>query len=218
MSENERSKSMAEVIRDQLREDIRNGVLPAGSILRQDALAARFSVSRLPVREALRQLESEGLISNEPRKGAEVIGMSVAQVCDLMEVLVALEARAARLAVPNMSERDLALLEEILQAYDAAQTDAAWALEDRRFHAALMAASNNEPLHRMAISVAMKIEPYLHSKLGVAKSRNRSRKDHRAILDACRAGDGEAVAKLVENHVLEAKKNYLASKRVDIAR
>ncbi|WP_322067018.1 GntR family transcriptional regulator [Burkholderia ubonensis] len=213
MSEVQREKSMAETIRDQLREEILDGSLAVGSVMRQDALAARFSVSRLPIREALRQLESEGLVTSELRRGSVVTAMTIDQVCDLMEVLLALESHAVRLAVPNMVEGDFVLMQEVLDEYDKATTAPDWARLDRRFHAAIMAASGNESLHQMAISVAHKIERYLHSRLTMTESRERSRDDHHAILAACRAGNVDAAVALISEHIRDSKKNYIASTR-----
>ncbi len=108
-----------ELVRDGVREAIFSGLLPEGTQLRQDQLAEQYGTSRIPVREALRQLESEGLVRIEPNKGAVVTSLSVGDVLEMLDIRIALECHALRLAVPNMVEEDFAYAESILETYNA---------------------------------------------------------------------------------------------------
>ena len=84
-------KALHQSIRDQLRYEILSGALSVGQPLKQDALATRFNASRIPVREALRQLEAEGLVVHHLNRGAVVAGMSLEQICEMLTVHATIE-------------------------------------------------------------------------------------------------------------------------------
>ena len=86
-----------------LKDDILNGVLPPGLQIRQEAVAEQFGVSRVPVREALRQLESEGLLTSELHRGAFVSNRSLDEVEEMLDIRQALELCALKLALPNLT-------------------------------------------------------------------------------------------------------------------
>ena len=106
-AEQEARVSAPNTVREGLRRAILAGEFAPGSQLRQDELAQRFGTSRIPVREALRQLEAEGLVSILPNRGATVSSLSLDEVLELMEIRIALECRALRMAIPNMVDTDL---------------------------------------------------------------------------------------------------------------
>ena len=127
------------MIRDGVRRAILDGVYASGVQLRQDELAERFGTSRIPVREALRQLEAEGLVTIEANKGATVTVLSLPEVLELFEIRAALECRALRLAIPNMIDGDFEAAEAILQDYGALEDPGAWGDINWRFHSLLYA-------------------------------------------------------------------------------
>lgn len=213
MNGKKEAKALHQDIRDQLREDILSGTLPAGTPLRQDALAERFNASRIPVREALRQLEAEGLIAHQLNRGAVVAGMSVEDICELLDIRVALECHAARQAVPNMVERDFQAMESILAAYSEAQTIPEWAEFNRRFHLALSAPANNTRLVRLIEEFCLNTDRYTHTAMSRATGKDKPQEDHFRIVEAARAGDAERVAALLEVHILDTKKELMASAR-----
>src|SRR6266852_9187131 len=90
-----------------LREKILSGEIGDGEQLRQDALAAEYGVSRIPLREALRQLEAEGLVSFYPHRGAVVSTLSLAEIEELFEIRALIEPDMLRRAIPKLSEEDL---------------------------------------------------------------------------------------------------------------
>ncbi|MDZ7863253.1 GntR family transcriptional regulator [Acidovorax sp.] len=152
--------ALHQVIRDALRHDILSGKLAAGHQLRQDALATQFNASRIPVREALRQLESEGLVVHHLSQGAVVAGMNVQQICELLDIRVALECHAAKLAVPNMVERDFEAMERILDDYSQSEVVSDWAEYNRQFHLALSAPANNMRLKRLFEEYCLNTDRY----------------------------------------------------------
>src|SRR5689334_18278168 len=111
--------STPETVREALRVAISSGDLAPGFQLRQDELAERFGTSRIPVREALRQLEAEGFVTILPNRGAVVADLSVDEVIELLEIRIALECHALRLAIPAMGEMDLDETKKVLRSYDA---------------------------------------------------------------------------------------------------
>jgi DNA-binding GntR family transcriptional regulator len=110
------------MVADGLREGILSGVLGGGRPLRQIEIAEEFGVSSVPVREALRQLEGEGLVVFYPRRGAVVSELSRDEVLEICEMREALELLALRKAFPNTTDGDLRRAGEVLDRADA-QTD-----------------------------------------------------------------------------------------------
>jgi len=215
MSSIAEAKALHQTIRDQLREDILGGRLAAGTQLRQDALAERFSASRIPVREALRQLEAEGLVKHQLNRGAVVAGMSTEQICELLDIRIALECHAAKLAVPNMVESDFEAMERILEAYSASDSLAEWAEHNRRFHLALSAPANNRKLRRLIEEFCLNTDRYTHVAMSEATGKDKPQADHYALLAACRARDVTRVVALLEEHILETKRGLLAMARAN---
>ncbi|MGL5734311.1 MAG: GntR family transcriptional regulator, partial [Beijerinckiaceae bacterium] len=117
-----RARTLAGAIADQLRRDILAGTYPPASQLRQDAVANAFNVSRIPVREALLQLEAEGLVRIEPHKGAVVTPLSWEEVEDVFALRALLEPRLLSASLPNLRADDLDEMDRIQDAFAAAVT------------------------------------------------------------------------------------------------
>ncbi|MBB6564050.1 DNA-binding GntR family transcriptional regulator [Acidovorax soli] len=206
-------RALHQVIRDALRNDILSGKLPAGHQLRQDALATQFNASRIPVREALRQLESEGLVVHHLNRGAMVAGMNVQQICELLDIRVALECHAARLAVPNMVERDFETMERILDEYSRSDVVSDWAEYNRQFHLALSAPANNMRLKRLIEEYCLNTDRYTHLAMSTATGKDKPQSDHYQLVAACRARDVTKVVTLLEEHIDNTRKELLATAR-----
>lgn len=206
-------QALHQTIREALRQDILGGVLQAGYELRQDALAERFNASRIPVREALRQLESEGLVVRQVNRRVVVAGMSVSQICELLDIRVALECHAARLAVPNMVQRDFDAMEKILADYAASSDLTEWAEYNRQFHLALSAPANNARLRQLIEEFCLNTDRYTHIAMSEATGQERPMQDHYALLAACRKRDVEQVVELLREHIDHTRKELLASER-----
>ena len=113
-------RTVVELTAEALRERILRGDYPEGTPLRQDALAAELGVSRIPVREALRQLEVEGLVTFSPHVGAIVSTLSLADITELFELRALLEAELLKRALPNLTPEIMDRADAVLDAYDAA--------------------------------------------------------------------------------------------------
>ncbi|AJC22208.1 GntR family transcriptional regulator [Pandoraea pulmonicola] len=204
-----------QAIRDTLRDEILSGVLPGGYQLRQEALAERFHASRVPVREALRQLEAEGLVTHHLNRGATVASMNLEQLCELLDIRVALECHAAKLAVPNMAERDFQVMERILADYSASEVVSEWAEYNRRFHLALSAPANNRRLRMLIEEYCLNTDRYSHLAMSQATGKEQPQHDHYDILAACRRRDVAGVVSLLETHILTTRNEIKAMARED---
>ncbi len=207
------AKALHHLIHQQLRAEILGGELAVGTPLRQDALAERFNSSRIPVREALQQLEAEGLVEHRLNKGAVVAGMSVTEICEILDIRVVLECYAAQLAVPNMVERDFEAMQKILDAYTAADSVGEWAEYNRRFHLALSAPANNRRLRRLIEEFCLNTDRYTHVEMSKATGKEDPQADHYRILEAARRRDTAAVVEMLEAHIMDTKRELLALAR-----
>ncbi|GCE88883.1 GntR family transcriptional regulator [Komagataeibacter diospyri] len=191
-----------------LRNSILSGILPAGQPLPQSELAAGFGTSIIPVREALKQLEAEGLVTFMPNRGAMVTGMSEQDIIEYSEIRASLEEMAARHAVSRMSRVDLARVED---AYDAFVQGAARATGrhhsgelNRAFHNAIYAAAQRPRLLEMIDDLHIRLNRYIRSHLEIKGRKEVTDIEHEAIMQACRRRDAEEVARLTKRHILEA--------------
>ncbi|WP_138418324.1 GntR family transcriptional regulator [Sinomonas gamaensis] len=201
------SASRANSVYEWLRERIIDGTLPAGSRVRERDIATELNVSRVPVREALPQLESEGYIETIPRRGAVVVPMTVAAVRELFDVRSSLEVLSARLAAhacadgasPAPLER---LLEQAHQATDAGDEDRIAELNSR-LHEEIVALSGNRLLQKLMTPVSGHVRRLFH----IAKDRDQQElyREHVAIVRAISGGQAELAAALSFAHVEESR-------------
>jgi DNA-binding GntR family transcriptional regulator len=197
--------SLSKVVNEQIRGQILDGKLKPGERLVEDKLSAELGVSRVPVREALRMLSSEGLVRIEPNRGATVADITPELVAELVEVRTLLEALNARLAARRQDPQIVALLQETLQRGNAAAQSGSpdqLARLNGEFHERLAEASRN--------SVLTDIMRSLRERTSLAfaiNGRSRAREDwkeHAGILAAVIEGDEELAALLASRHVQNA--------------
>ena len=198
-----------------LRAMILDGELVGGKPLRQDELATRFGTSRIPVREALRQLEAEGLVTYHPRRGAVVSSITLMDALEMFDIRIGLECRALRLAIPAMTEQDFTLLGDICQEYDdcPAADAVEWGRLNRCFHTALYAACDRPRLLALITDNIDNATRFIRVQTSIAYGLERARREHRAMLEACRAGEVRVAVRLLEEHIAHAQKALNASVR-----
>ncbi len=192
-------------VADALRRLILLGKLPAGSRINQDAVAARYGVSRIPVREALHQLEAEGLVQIIPHRGALVSTLSSEELMEIYEMRDALESLSVRLAVPKISEDELRALEDLLVRMEGAADPARWLDLDSEFHTALYIPSGRKRLCNAISTLRRNTSRYLHI---AVRSRDRIRlaqEEHRQILNAYRNRDAEEAAKALHWQLVQTR-------------
>lgn len=196
--------TLSQQVYDTLRRQILDDVFPPNTPLPEEGVAARLNVSRAPVREALRRLAADGLVTLTPRQGAVVSSLTPQQFLDAYRVREALEALAIRLAVPRLTPADLRQLDDYHEAMlrHAAAGDAdAFFANNAAFHALLVDRSGNEQLRGMYHPLMDQMRRYFSPSLGLRGGMERSIEEHRAILEAVRAGDGEMAARLLSDHI-----------------
>lgn len=191
------------LVADVLRDAILSGVLKAGQVLPQDEIAAQFGLSRIPVREALRQLEGEGWVTLAPHRRAVVSMLSYKELREIVEIRVALESTALRLAIPHLSADDLARADEILTITDRdSEVAAHWSEHNWTFHAALYAPADRPRLLSMSKSLHDNIDRYLRMYRFILDDyKATGQREHRAILDACARRDVEGAVALLGRHI-----------------
>ncbi|WP_342358921.1 GntR family transcriptional regulator [Terrarubrum flagellatum] len=191
-------------LRDALEDEILTGGLPPGARLDEASLAARFGVSRTPIREALMQLTAAGLVASQPRRGATVAIVAPNKLVEMFDVMAELEGMAVRLAARRHDDADLANIREALEACAeaAASGDAdAYYYQNERFHHALYAASHHGFLIEQCVALHRRLKPYRRLQLRVRQRMATSLAEHRMIADAIAAFDGAQAEKAAREHV-----------------
>ncbi len=196
----QRVKTTAETIADALRSAILQGRLHSGQSLRQDELAAEFNVSKIPVREALVQLQAEGLVTLHQNRGAVVSRLSYAEVDEIYTMRSALEPIALRRAIPHMTPADFLNAEHILDHIDHETEGSRWAEWNWQFHETLYVPARMPLIVQTAREMHNNVARFLIFHYLDRTHLEKSQRQHREILARCRAGDAEgAVALLVEH-------------------
>jgi DNA-binding GntR family transcriptional regulator len=193
------------VVADTIRERILAGEFEPGERLAEEGLSAELGVSRMPVREALRALAAEGIVTIEPRRGASVTSYTPQQVRELVEVRATLESLNAKLAALRKDPAQISELQRVLTVGSkiTEKTDLATIQENNnRFHEALEAIGNNSVLSSIVRSLRDRT-----ALLFARQSRSRVRenwKEHAEIVKAVIAGDADLAALLAGRHVYNA--------------
>ena len=196
---------LTSLIAKEIRERILNGELAPGERLVESRLSAELGVSRVPVREALRSLAADGVVTIEPRRGASVTAYSAAHIQELVEVRATLEALNAKLAARRHNPELIAKLQQIVSqgAEIAKSNDPKQLQEDNvNFHEALAGVAANSVLRDMVRSLRDRTAPIF-----APHSRKRAREnweEHAAIVRAVIAGDAELAGLLAARHVYSA--------------
>ena len=194
----------AQDIRATLQDEIETGQLPPGAPLDERALAARFAVSRTPVREALQQLAARELVRIAPRQGISVARLSIGKVRSMLEFIAELEALAAKLAARRVDDALRATLDSTLaRCQDAAVTGGAaeYAVGNAMFHEAIYAGCRNQVLAEQIRLARRLIQRYRVKDFQTKQQIARSLQDHQRIARAIQAGDEALAAQAMLLHV-----------------
>lgn len=196
----ERHQTLREKILETIRESILKGSLKPGEKVAEPELAERFGISRTPIREAFRQLESEGYLTVIPRKGAVVTELSERDVSEFYAIKSILEGYAARLAARNLSPRDIEKLEQINLRLEllAKEGDVkSFYRVHNEFHDLFIRASGNEKLAELIDQVGMKFNRLRMASLSLPGRMEISVAEHKKIIEAFQSQNGEVADHLV---------------------
>jgi DNA-binding GntR family transcriptional regulator len=199
----ERPPTAQEAVLVALRQAIVSGDLKPGEQVRQEQLAERFGVSRVPVREALKILEGEGSVTYAPRRGYFVAELSLTDLLEVYRIRELLEAEAVRVAVPLLSADDLAALSADVAACEQAGRDgdlAAMSAANRRLHFGLYRPAAMPRLERLIRILWDATDVYRSVYYAEASNRSVVEAEHREILAAIQARDADRAVALLDEH------------------
>jgi len=208
-----RRQTLTSMTADAIRERILRGRYPEGEPLRQDAIGVELGVSRIPVREALRQLEAEGLVTFNPHRGAVVSTLSLKQIRELFELRAEIEGDLIRRAIPHMKPEDHARADDILDAYEAALRSgqvAVWGALNWQFHSTLYAPADRVLTMSIVSKLHQHSDRYLRMQLALTHGETRARHEHRAIATAAKKRDAAKASRLLRDHILGAGRALVA--------
>lgn len=195
-----RYRTAPEVVADFIRDAIYRNELRPGEQLQQEELAAKFGISRIPVRDALRQLQGEGLVDLYPNRGAFVSNPGMEELREVFELRILLETYALRLAVPQFSQEQMEACTSLLVQLESIGNRADWSRVDQEFHAALYAPCGQGRTLGLIENLRGVVNRYYFLYLSPDSYGAECLKEHRRILEACKVQDaGQAVAALEEH-------------------
>jgi len=198
-----RPPTTQEAVLAELRRMIASGEIRPGAQIVQDALADDLGVSRVPLREALKMLEGEGLVTYRPHHGYFVTQLSLADLLEVYRIRELLEAEAITTGLPQVTDEDverLAEAEEEVRQASAASDVAAMAQTNRRFHFALIEGCSRPRLIRLVELLWDSTEVYRSVYFIDPLNRDRILDEHRALVDAVRARDLAGVLRVLDEH------------------
>jgi DNA-binding GntR family transcriptional regulator len=213
------SRTLADRVFTRLQDDIVLGVLPPGTKLGETELAARYGVSRGPLREAIRRLESRKLLERVPHVGTRVASLNVADLIEIYRVREALEGMAARLAAEQMTDEEVAGLRDVLaqheQQQDLKEDTAYFQREgDLDFHYRIIQGSHNHTLiHLLIGEIYHLVRMYRYQFSTTANRPQKALAEHRRIIEAIEARDGEMAELLMRRHISRARENIESQAR-----
>lgn len=219
MVDERKSKSVRQDIYERIRDDITYGHLMPGERLTEKKLSDIYHVSRSPIREALRQLQSEGLIRFERNKGMEVPKLTIKQVEEIYDTRALLEGYAVRISVGHLTGDDLrhlsALHKRLIKAARDRDTQA-WFDNNALFHGFFREKAQNETLNQLIIMLRRRTFLYQNISLSYERYYEAYIEHHAEILDACKKKDPTLAEEAMRNHVKTTRRaviEYLSINR-----
>ena len=207
-----RTESVVPAVQHEVERMIAAGELTGGDRLNESALAMKLGVSRAPVREACRALERIGLLRSELNRGFFVREISTKEALDIYDLRAALFAMVGRLAAAHASSAQLAELEDLVASMDeAVERDdlATFYPLNVEFHTRLVACADNHKLMQIWPTLEGELHLFRRRGLVLPGSLRKSNYQHRQMVAALKAGDGDTAARLMEQHILDGKARLL---------
>ncbi len=200
-----RQRLTIERLHAELREQIVNRSMPPGTKLSESALCKKWKISRTPLREVLRQLESEGLVASHRHRGFMINPITLDDVTQLYPIRISLEGLAGRLATPLLSQdpAKLKVLENLCLAMERLFKKGE--LEDyisknNEFHSFIWRSCGNKWLIKILENLSSQVNRFMVKSLHVPNRINRSVREHREIYEKLKTGNGKAVEKAIQNN------------------
>ena len=196
-----------------IRTAIVRGELPGDMPLRQDEISTALSVSHIPVREAFRQLEAQGLLRIYPNRGAVVTKLSCKELSDVMDTRILLEVGALRLALPHITEEDLARARELLELFSKEKDPIKGAELNLKLHFSLYDPCDNQTLLSLIDQMHANVDRYITPFFGKEEvsAELYTVDEHSQIISACESKDTELATAILRTHLQRTKNLLLKS-------
>lgn len=202
-------ESRGEIAYSKLKEAIRSGTLTPGQRIRENEMATRLSMSRTPVREALRRLEADGLLTFAPYRGMVISELDHQAVMELYQMREVLEGTAAGLAARHASEAEIAVLRELMDSDKAGMEPRRAAQHNRQFHGALYRAAHNRYLLKTLNVLGDAMVLLGMTTLSLTGRSDTAREEHAAIVDAIEQRDVPRAEAAARTHIGNAQRARL---------
>ncbi len=203
-------RTMADQVAELLRQRILSGALPAGMPIRQEHLAAELGISRIPLREALKQLAAEGFVTIASHKGATVAPLSIAEVEELFQLRLRLETWVLGLALPRLTAADLAALDQLIAEQRAPDSLPRWGDLNWRFHEVMYQPAGRPLTLKMLKRIHDNIDRYIRLEISLSAGRDRAFREHEELLAYCREGAVAPALALLERHIQQTAESLIA--------
>jgi len=210
------ARTIRELVYETLKKAIFEGEFKDGDRLVEKELAQRLGISRTPIREAIRKLDSDGLVEYVPRKGVVVRGITHEMAAEIYAIREALEVAAIPFVIQNITEEEMtelyALLEEMMRLTDSGSVDELLKVV-RRFNDTLIASSRMSHLTKLIDTYQEYQSTFRRVTLSREFRKPSALQEHAAILQAIRDRDAERAQELMRRHLKAAREEYLAAFR-----
>jgi DNA-binding GntR family transcriptional regulator len=197
-----------------IKQRIISGDLPGGHQIKQEAIAAELGVSRIPVREALVQLEAEGLVVIHTHRGAVVAELTIEDAVDIFDARILLEPFMIKCAIERATDRDVADVRSTLAAYHQGVKNSASPAELSRLNWALHTAMSRPAARPRTLAVLQSLygsaDRYLRLQIDEKTAQIRAVDDHDALTEAFAVRDAAKAAKLLKKHIVEARDDVIS--------
>ncbi len=207
-------RNMPISISEALKKQIISGEITGGTQLKQEEIANRFNVSLIPVREAIIQLEAQGLVKCVRNKGAVVTNLSLEAMNDAFKLRVILETGAIKQSIPNMKDDHITKLEILCKKMESENDPVKWSRLNWLFHESLYMSAANKRLMNVIEDLFVTIQRYTMLQLTLTHGTQRADDDHRRLLEACKNKDITKAMGLVEKHIESERKELDLSMRI----
>jgi DNA-binding GntR family transcriptional regulator len=199
-----------EHIADRLREQLLTGALRAGAPLFQPALAERFGVSRIPVRDALRLLASEGLVHIEPNRGTRVISLSPEEVREIFDLRILLECDCLQRAMARLTPADIEIIDRVRRKSDLDAGTPDWSEGDWAFHHAIYLCADRPRQLALIRDLRRICEVHVRSYGTLPTRSSQWLSDHRGLMACLRFGDVGSAIDSLRHHLDTAARHLIA--------
>lgn len=205
-------QSLPDVIVADLRQRILSGDLEEGELIRQELLAEEYDVSRMPIREALKRLDAEGLVVFTNNRGATVTKHTLEEIAEIFDVRMMLEVDLFTRAIPLMQDDHFELCESILKemelSYERGDV-AAWGPLNARFHGTLYAAADRALTTNLLERASLQSNRYVSMHIDQLKKSKSAQQDHSDLLMLARQRNVNAAADKLRSHIENTKQQVL---------